>query len=228
MTDAQRVAGERPAWLTGSAWRRTFRDRPLIPLLALLGVMIVILELVNPGNVNPGWASTTVRLAVPLAILAASQTLTMLTGGIDLSAASIASMAAYITASQSPELGTPAAIGIALAVCAVAGLINGIGAGIFRVHPLIMTLGMSLVVLGFVTVYQRIVVSAGSEIPEAVRWLGGGTTFGIPNSLALFVPLSAVILLGLWRSGYGRLLYAVGDNEVAARLSGVRVWQEMT
>ncbi len=228
MTGIGRAADGRTGWLSAASWRRTFRDRPLIPLLALLAILILVLELVNPGNVNPGWASTTVRVAVPLAILAASQTLTMLTAGIDLSAASIASMSAYVIASQSPELGTPAAIVMALAVCAIAGLINGIGVGIFRVHPLIMTLGMSLVVLGFVTVYQRIVVSAGSEVPDAVRWLGGGTTFGIPNSLVLFVPLSGVILLGLWRSGYGRLLYAVGDNEVAARLSGVRVWQVLT
>jgi ribose transport system permease protein len=41
----------------------------------------------------------------------------------------------------------------------------------------------------------------------------------------VFVPLAALIVVGLRRSGYGRLLYAVGDNAVAARLSGTRVWQ---
>ena len=47
----------------------------------------------------------------------------------------------------------------------------------------------------------------------------------LPNSLLVFVPLAAVILLGLRRTGYGRLLYAIGDNPIAARLSGARAWQ---
>lgn len=224
MTGMERTA-ERSQWLSATTWRRIFRDRPLIPLLVLLSLLVVLLQLVRPGMVSIDWAGTTVRFAVPLAIMAASQTLTMLTAGIDLSAAAIASMSAYIIATQSPEYGPYVAIGIALVACAVVGLVNGIGVGIFRVHPLIMTLGMSLVVLGLVTVYQRIVVAVGARTPDVVSWLGGGTTAGIPNSLVLFVPLAALLILGLRRSGYGRLLYAVGDNEVASRLAGVRVWQ---
>jgi ribose transport system permease protein len=45
------------------------------------------------------------------------------------------------------------------------------------------------------------------------------------RAFLLFVPVAAIILLGLARTGYGRLLFAVGDNPVAARLSGVRSWQ---
>ncbi len=47
----------------------------------------------------------------------------------------------------------------------------------------------------------------------------------LPYSLVVFVPLAAIILLGLRRTGYGRLLYAIGDNPIAARLSGARSWQ---
>ena len=47
----------------------------------------------------------------------------------------------------------------------------------------------------------------------------------MPNSLVIFVPLMLLILLGLRRTGFGRLLYAIGDNPVAARLSGARAWQ---
>ena len=47
----------------------------------------------------------------------------------------------------------------------------------------------------------------------------------LPVSLLVFVPLTALILLGLRRTGYGRLLYAIGDNPIAARLSGARSWQ---
>lgn len=215
-----------PAPSAAQVLRRTFRDRPILPLLVLLALLIVVLQVAQPGIINEAWVSSTIRFAVPLAILAACQTLTMLTGGIDLSVAAIASMAAYIVATQSPGQGVAVAILLALLAATAFGLLNGIGVGVFRVHPLIMTIGMSLIVLGVVTVYQLIMVASGARIPEFVQWLGGGTSFGfIPNSLLLFVPLAALILLGLRRSGFGRLLYAIGDNETAARLSGVRVWQ---
>jgi ribose transport system permease protein len=227
MTGAAGTAGgTRSRWLTTGAWGRAFRDRPLIPLVGLYVLLVVVLELAQPGIVSPGWVSTTLRAAIPLAILAACQTLTMLTGGIDLSVGMVASTAAYVMATQAPTEGALVAIALALVACVLAGLINGIGIGVFRVHPLIMTLGMSLIVLGLLTVYQVTQVKSGVVVPEIVGTVGAGTTLGIlPNSLLVFVPLGALILLGLRGSGYGRLLYAVGDNPIAARLSGVRSWQ---
>jgi ribose transport system permease protein len=208
------------------AWRRLFRDRPLVPLSGLLIVLVVIMELVQPGTVNPAWIGVAVRAAVPLAILGACQTLTMLTGGIDLSIGMTASMAAFIMATQTPIQGPFVAIAFALVACALVGIANGIGVGIFKVHPLIMTLGMTLVILGLLTVYQLAVVQTGTEIPDFILWLSAETTFEIlPHNLLVFVPLAVVIIAGLRYSGFGRLLFAVGDNPVAARLSGVRVWQ---
>jgi ribose transport system permease protein len=225
MTSAATTQTGNP-WLTMAAWRRLFRDRPIIPLVGLLIGLVVILELARPGIVKAEWLATTVRAAVPLAILAACQTLTMLTGGIDLSVGMVASAAAYLAATQSTALGDPAAIVVALLAAALVGLLNGIGVGIFRVHPLIMTLGVSLVVLGLMNVYQLAMVQAGVRLPQVIVDLGSGVSLGfIPNSLLIFVPLAAAILIGLRRSGFGRLLFAVGDNPIAARLSGVRAWQ---
>jgi ribose transport system permease protein len=209
------------------SWRALLRDRPIIPLIGLLAVLVLIIEVVRPGIVGPGWAGVILRASVPLAILAACQTLTMLTAGIDLSVGTVASMAGFVTATlvNSPG-GLPFAIGVALVAAALAGLVTGIGVGVFKVHPLIMTLGMSFVVLGLANVWQLQTVQTGSGVPEELRWIGSGSLFGIlPYSLIIFVPLALVILLGLRRTGYGRLLYAIGDNPVAARLSGVRAWQ---
>jgi ribose transport system permease protein len=215
-------ADSRPAWLSAAAWRRVMRDYPLIPLLLLLVVLLVVLHVLRPGIISPAWLANTLKFAIPLAILAACQTLTMLTGGIDLSVAAVATMASFVMATQTPIQGPVIAVLLALGAAALAGLVSGIGVGVLRVHPLIMTLGMGLVVLGFMTVYQRSVLTSGSAVPAEFAWLGSALSFGLPN---LFVPLAALIIVGLRRSGYGRLLYAVGDNETAARLSGVRVWQ---
>jgi ribose transport system permease protein len=220
------TADTRNPWLTATAWRRLFRDRPMIPLLVLLGILVVVSELVRPGVVSTQWVGTTLRAAVPLAILAGCQTLAMLTGGIDLSVGAIASMTGFVLATLVGGPGLAAGIAIALVIAALAGLLTGIGVGIFRVHPLIMTLGMSLVVLGLANVWQIVMVQTGGGVPGSLRTLGTGTFLGvIPYSFAVFVPVAAIILLGLRRTGYGRMLYAVGDNPVAARLSGARAWQ---
>ena len=208
-------------------WRTLFRDRPLIPLMGLLAVLVLVIELADPGIVSPAWAGVILRASVPVAILAACQTLTMLTGGIDLSVGAIASMAGFVTATfVNVPGGFALGIVVALAVASLAGLITGIGVGVFRVHPLIMTLAMSFVVLGLANVWQLQMVQTGAGVPAALRTLGSGTVIGIvPNSFLVFVPLTVLILLGVRRTGYGRLLYAIGDNPVAARLSGARAWQ---
>jgi ribose transport system permease protein len=226
VSGAAGVMGRGNARTTVGALRRLFRDRPLIPLTGLLVAMIVLLELVRPGIVSTNWAGVTLRAAVPLALLAACQTLAMLTGGIDLSVGMVASMAAYLAATQSTGQGDAVAILIALAAAAGVGFLNGVGIGIFRVHPLIMTLGISLVVLGLLNVYQLAMVRAGVVLPEVIDSIGSGTTAQLlPHNLLVFVPIAAAILFGLRRSGFGRLLFAIGDNPIASRLSGVRAWQ---
>lgn len=206
--------------------RRLLRDRPLIPLTALLVALVALMEAIRPGVVSPDWIGVTIRAAIPLAILGACQTLAMLTGGIDLSVGMVASMAAFIMATQTGSQGPAVAIGLAITAATIAGIVNGIGVGVFKVHPLIMTLGIGLVLLGLMNVYQLVVVQAGTEIPEIIEWLGSGTTLPfLPNNLLVFVPLALLIIAGLRYSGFGRLLFAVGDNPIAARLAGVRVWQ---
>ncbi len=210
-----------------AAWRNLFRDRPLIPLTGLLLVLVVVIQIANPGMVTLPWWGVIMRASVPLAILAGCQTLTMLTGGIDLSVATVASMAGFVTATfvHSPG-GWVQGMAVALAAAALAGLVTGIGVGVFRVHPLIMTLAMSFVVLGFSNVWQLQMVQTGAGVPTQLRWIGSTLLFDVvPYSLLVFVPVTLLILLGLRRTGYGRLLFAIGDNPVAARLSGARSWQ---
>jgi ribose transport system permease protein len=206
--------------------RDWLRDRPLVPLLLLLAGLVLLLQVVQPGIVSVGWVSSTIRFAVPLAILAACQTLTMLTGGVDLSVAVVASMSSYVMATNVGDYGWFGAVILALIPAAAVGLVNGVGVGIFRVHPLIMTISTSLIVSGLVNVYARANITGGTRVPPEISYLGGQTLLGfLPNNLVVFVPLAVVILVALHRSGYGRLLYAVGDNQVAARLAGVRVGQ---
>jgi ribose transport system permease protein len=202
--------------------RRFLKDRPLIPLIVLLLALVVALQIMRPGIVNERWLANTVKIAIPLAILAGCQTLCMLTGGIDLSVGMVATTAGFVVATTA-ALGapTPMAIAFALVPALLVGLANGIGAGIFRVHPLIMTLGTSLILTGCLQVYQRSVIATGYAIPESLKWLGTALVRGVPAALILFLPLAVLILFLQNRTGFGRALYAVGDNERAAHLSGL-------
>ncbi|EPX84849.1 monosaccharide ABC transporter membrane protein, CUT2 family [Rubellimicrobium thermophilum DSM 16684] len=204
---------------------RFLRDWPVVTLIILLLALVGLLELMRPGIVNERWIGNTVRIAIPLAMLAACQTMTMLTGSIDLSAGAVATISAFVVATQTPLLGPHAAIAIALLPAVLLGLLNGIGVGLFRVHPLIMTLATGLIGIGCLQVYQRGVIATGSVIPPLLEWLGTGRTAGLPHALLVFIPFAALLLWAERRSGFGRLLYAIGANEQAARLSGVRVWQ---
>jgi ribose transport system permease protein len=147
----------------------------------------------------------------------------MLTGGVDLSVAFTATAAAFATSWQGNN-GTVEGILAGLAVGIGIGLANGIGVGVFRVNPLIMTLGTSSVTFGLLSIY------AGRQfekvVPDLVATLGSDRFFDyLPANLILWAVLGTLIVLGLRYTGYGRMLYAVGDNDVAARLAGVRVWQ---
>ncbi len=226
MSGVAGTTAARSRWLHVAAWRDLFRDRPMIPLLALLAVLVAASDVVRPGIVAPEWAGIVLRAAVPLAILGACQTITMLTGGIDLSVAAVASMSGFVVASLTSGQGTLTGIVVALVAAALAGLVTGIGVGVFRVHPLIMTLGMSLVVLGMANFWQLQTIQTQVGVAPVLRWLGSDAFADVvPYSLLIFVPLTLLIVLGLRRTGYGRMLFAIGDNPTAARLSGARSWQ---
>jgi ribose transport system permease protein len=219
----------RPKWLSAAGLRTLLREKQIIPLLILLALLVVLSEVIRPGIVSANWAGVMVRASIPLAILAGCQTLTMVTAGIDLSVGAVASMSGFLVATLVGDQGLIVAMLIALLVSALFGLFTGIGVGVLRVHPLIMTLGMSLVILGLANVWQVRRVQTGAGVPSQFRTVGADLWFDfVPVSLLVFVPLAVLIIFGLNRTGYGRLLYAIGDNPIASRLSGARSWQVLT
>lgn len=210
-----------------NGWSRFLQDRPLVALVGLLLLLTALVDILSPGAVSPDWVAATLIFAAPLGMIAAGQTLVVLTGGIDLSVGVVATAAGYVMATQSPG-GEAQAIAIGLGVGLLIGLLNGFGVAVFQVQPLIMTLGMGLVATGILNVYAQQTVAAGAVpiVPDFIRELGAGRLYGIiPNSLILWTLLAIVIIVGLKRSGYGRLLYATGNNRIACRLAGIRVWQ---
>jgi ribose transport system permease protein len=210
-----------------SVARRLFADNAVLVLgLVFVGLFAVtdVINRLQEGQafLTPKQLSTTFLYAAVLGLIAAGQTLVMLTGGVDLSVATTATAAAF-TVSRVGSNGAAAAIVAALAVGLAIGIVNGIGVSLFRVNPLIMTLGVSTVTLGLLTVQAQKQFTA--LVPGFVVRLGSERFLSyVPYDLVVWLPVSIVILLGLRYSGIGRMIYAVGDNPLACRLAGVRVW----
>jgi ribose transport system permease protein len=211
-----------------TALRQRLADQPAITLTLVFVALFLATDVVNRAQEGQAFltarqVSTTFLYAAVLGLLSAGQTLVMLTGGVDLSVATTATAAAFMV-SRFGTHGSVEAILIALGVGLAIGLVNGIGIALFRVNALIMTLGISTITLGLLTIQAQKQFTA--LVPDFVVTLGSQrfVTY-IPYDLLVWAPIAAVIILGLRYSGIGRMIYAVGDNPVASRLGGVRIWQ---
>ncbi|MEZ4708812.1 MAG: ABC transporter permease [Caldilineaceae bacterium] len=199
---------------------------PALILFGVLVILILITGAIQPNYLSMSGARNTLLQAAPLGILAGAQTILMLAGGIDLSVTMIATGSAYVAANQSPN-GALIAIGLGIVVGLIAGSANGVGVALFRVNPLIMTLAMSGILLGLFTSWTQTILQGSTQVGPFIKLLGGGSFLGnrVPYSVVVWALIAAMLIWLLRRTGWGRLLYAVGDNETAVRLAGVRVWQ---
>lgn len=209
-------AGKAQTWLA---------QNPLVALVIVFIALFLATGAVQPNFLSVNGVRNTLLQAAPLGILAAAQTVLMLTGGIDLSVTMIATGAAYVAANQSPN-GAGVAILAGVLVGLLIGSINGVGVAVFRVNPLIMTLAMSGILLGLFTAWTQTVLAGSTQVAPFIKLLGGGAWLGsVPYSVLVWGGVALVVIWLLRRSGWGRLIYAIGDNETAVRLAGVRVWQ---
>ncbi|NLG98960.1 MAG: ABC transporter permease [Chloroflexi bacterium] len=210
--------------------RRVSISPPVAALLLALALFLLSGLLPNGygTNVNVAIAQATniLRLSVFLGIIAAGQTLVIISGGegIDLSVGANVTLTAiltYVIVNGRNEM-VPAGLAAALAAGAAVGLINGIGIAFLRIAPLVMTLGMAGVVTGLILVAQHGNVS-GAVAPIMTRIIARPLIAGIPGAIIIWILFAAMIWLLMERTAYGKQLFAIGSNRVTARLSGVRV-----
>jgi ribose transport system permease protein len=198
----------------------------IVVLILLLVAFIGGIAVAKPGVVNSVWLSNTLLFAAPLGILAAGQTMVMLTGGIDLSVVSVATGSAFLMTTLTLRIGDGWSVVAGIALGLVVGLINGVGVAVLRVQPLVMTLGTGLMTQGVIIVYSQKILASRSVVPNFIHVLGSGRIADlIPIDLLVWAPIAALVISGLRWSGFGRLVYAIGDNLEACQLAGIRVWR---
>jgi len=208
--------------------------------LIALAILTVVLSILSPEFLTTGNLSILVKHVAINAILAIGMTFVILSGGIDLSVGSIAGfcgMTAGLLLSRGlvlPFLGVAVYphTWFVLVITLAAGMIIGAGNGWLvsrlRVAPFIATLGTMYIGRG-----AALLMSNGATFPNLAgepalgntgfAWIGAGTMAGLPVPVWLMAALAAVAIFVAARTPFGRHVYAVGGNERAALLSGVRV-----
>ncbi|GLX52484.1 transporter [Streptomyces hygroscopicus subsp. hygroscopicus] len=183
----------------------------VIALSALSGDFLTTDNLLNIG----------VQAAVT-AILAFGVTFVIVAAGIDLSVGSVAALSATVLAWSATQHGVPVALAVVLAVATgvAAGLVNGFLIAYGKLPPFIATLAMLSVGRGL-----SLVISGGVPIPfpDSVSHLGDTLGDWLPVPVLVMVVMGLLAAFVLGRTYIGRSMYAIGGNEEAARLSGLRV-----
>jgi ribose transport system permease protein len=178
----------------------------------------------SPSNLR----NVTDQISV-IAIIAAAMTMVIVLGGIDLSVGSLVALGAVCTAWLIRRFGGEGATGgsmliacvAAIAACGAVGLFSGLMVTAFRTPPFIATLAMMQVAGGL-----AFIVAQGQSIyaiPASFTWLGRSELASIPVSVLLMIAIYLAAHFVMARSRFGRMIYAVGGNAEAARLSGIPI-----
>ena len=186
---------------------------------AFLAALVVLLAVVSPHFLTTDNMVIVLRQAALQFLMAAGLTMVVLTGGIDLSVGAVlglgACLGAGFIASGSVLLGVAAALGAGLAC----GLVNGALVAYVGIPAFIATYGMLWVAHGLGYVFMKGEVIHG--FPAAFRTLGAGFVGGIPVPVLIGAAILILLHVVLHLTRFGRALYAIGGNAVAAKLSGM-------
>lgn len=197
-----------------------------IVLLVVVVVLWVLLGIFTPAFLTPGSIGPLLVQVAPIALVGVGMTFVIITAGIDVSVAAMIMVSAVVTARMMVGLDIPAplAILVAIAIGLALGAINGLLIAYGGVHPIIITFGTANV---FQWIGLRVFDSSTvNGIPGTLDFLGRGDpgrTLGVPHSFAIALVAVAVAWWFLRYAKAGRNLYAIGGNQNAARLAGIKV-----
>ncbi|MDG6312104.1 ABC transporter permease [Glaesserella parasuis] len=172
-----------------------------------------------------------------IALIGIGATCVILTGGIDLSTGSVVALSG-VAAAMIVNAGVPVPLGMVLGILVggICGLVNGILVTQMKLPPFIATLGMMMVARGLALYVTNAAPVSG--MPESFAVLGNGALFkiveegpnglpkvvftGIPYPVIIMIFITVLFTFALTKLKVGRYIYAIGSNEEAARLSGIK------
>jgi len=203
--------------------------RAVLVLVALL----ILFSVLTPSFLTANNLSILAKHVAISALLAVGMTFVVLAGGIDLSVGSVAGLSGMVAGGlltvglYGHPTGAAVAVLTALLVSGLVGMLNGVMVTRLCVAPFIANLGTLYIARG-----AALLLSHGATFPNLAGSMGHNTGFiaigqsfllGIPSPVWMMVVIAGIAAAVARRTPFGRHVYAVGGNERAARLSGIRV-----
>lgn len=204
------------------SFRRLLQARLVGIALGLLA-LIVLFSILSDSFLSVNNLLNITRQVSIMGILSVGMTVAIISGGIDLSVGSIIAFVGVVVAGLLVTFALPVWLAILLGL-AVGGLIGGLNGSLIAfagVPPFIATLGTMTALRGLAYVYTGGYPIYG--LPSNFGWLGAGYVLGIPFPTILMFLVVAIAYVVLAKTPFGIHIYAIGENEVAARRVGVRV-----
>ncbi len=198
------------------------RSTVTLPLLGLV-IVSLIMAATSDNFMSLDNLANVLRQISINAIIAVGMTFVILTGGIDLSVGAVMACVGAVAAGLMVFSGLPGAVALlaCLALGGLFGLLNGALVAFAGMPPIIVTLASMSVARGIGLTY-----SGGrpiSGMPEWINVFGRGSLLGVSTPIVIMAVVYLVAWVLLARTPFGRHVYAIGGNEQATRLSGIRV-----
>ncbi|WP_283674745.1 ABC transporter permease [Butyricicoccus sp. Marseille-Q5471] len=195
-----------------------------IPLIVLL-MMVIIASCISPVFLSaPNVSNLVVQVALNM-VVAMGMFVVILTGGIDLGVGSVVAVAGVLVAGFMRNMPVGVAIIATMAICTLIGCFNGLIVARLRIAPFIVTLGMMSFARGVAYWYtQAIPISwTATSGADFMYWLGSGTIGPVPVICLAWLLMIAATFIFMRFTVIGRIMYSLGGNEEAVKLSGISV-----
>ena len=190
-------------------------------LLGLYAALIVALSLLSPYFLSVNNFLNILLSVAIIGIISIGMTMLMVSGGLDLSVGGVVALVGVIIAGLSERIGVNGAVGMALLVGVLVGLINGFATTWVGINPLIATLATLSLSRGLAFVFSGGLTQV--VLDEGFGFWGRESRLGVPVPVIIYLALFAVGFVVLRYTTFGRAIYAIGGNPQASRLASVRV-----
>jgi ribose transport system permease protein len=197
---------------------------PVLAAAACTVALLLVGSLYSPNFLSADYLLLQLQIASFLGLVATGAMLVILLGGIDLSVPWVVTVGGIMSAAAAGwwgEVGAVIAIPFGIVCGAAFGLLNGIGVAYLRVPSMIFTLGVNAVAQGLIVVQTGGFAPQDRATPTMHLIATGRSLLGIPNALLVWAVVGGATMFLLHRTTLGRSIYAVGNRERAAYLSGV-------
>jgi len=186
-------------------------------------LMLLVSAMASEAFFTPSNFFNLIRQVTPIGIISMGMLLVILTGGIDLSVGSVVAMTGVLCAHFSRMLPLPLAIIASLACGVMVGSVSGYLVAYHRMAPFIATLALMSIVRGLAFIFSKGAPIIVDETATALMDFGSGKLIGIPNPAWILFLVFAITAVLLRYNAFGRIVMAIGSNEEAVRLSGIKV-----